>query len=240
MRCVHEAAESPYNCFLTLTYDESNVPEELRPRHLQLFFKRLRQAVRRRVPGVLSRGDAGFRYFACGEYGESNGRPHYHALLFNVDFDDAYAVGKNLRESKCLLRLWPFGRHALGSCTGASANYIAQYSLKKQGRALDCDADGVVRLAPFLRMSTNPAIGARWLFRYLDDLKSGRLVHEGRQVPIPRYYRSQVATFFPVFAESLSAQSMIGAVGDRYSPARLEAGEAIHIARKRLTDSRSL
>ena len=239
-RCVHEAGESPHNCFVTLTYDDAHVPDELVPRHLALFLKRLRKALAGRVGGILSSGSSGLRYFACGEYGEANGRPHYHALLFNCDFDDTHVVGKGLRESVCLARLWPFGKHALGTCTGASANYIAQYSLKKQGRALDCDADGVVRLAPFLRMSTRPAIGARWLFRYLDDLKGGFLLHGSSRAPIPRYYRKQLAAFFPAYAESLSVQSLRGASSDRFSPERLLASEAIHFARKRLTDHRSL
>ncbi|AXH75777.1 MAG: replication initiator protein [Microviridae sp.] len=183
------------------------------------------------------------RYFACGEYGEHTGRPHYHALLFNCAFKDLHRVGKRLFASERLARLWPAGQHALGECTGASANYIAQYSLKKQGRSLECDADGVVRQAPFLRMSTNPAIGARWLFRYADDLKGGFLVAEGRKVPIPRYYRSQLQEFFPVYAESLElsrAQSGVTFKSDSNLPARLADAEAIHVARKRLTESRSL
>ncbi len=29
-----------------------------------------------------------FRFFHAGEYGTENNRPHYHALLFNLDFKD--------------------------------------------------------------------------------------------------------------------------------------------------------
>ena len=71
-RCVHEAQLHKQNCFITLTYNDDNLPyppTSIRP--LQLFMKRLRK-----------RFGAGIRFYACGEYGEKFGRPHYHACLW--------------------------------------------------------------------------------------------------------------------------------------------------------------
>ena len=80
IRCVHEAALYDDNCFVTLTYNDENLPDppSLVVRDCQLFMKKLR---RRYEPKKI-------RFFLCGEYGEMNRRPHYHAILFNHDFED--------------------------------------------------------------------------------------------------------------------------------------------------------
>lgn len=74
LRLSHEMEVSSSAFFLTLTYDEKHLPpgEELCKRDLQLFIKRLRKV------------NPGIRYFAIGEYGTEKGRPHYHAVVFNL------------------------------------------------------------------------------------------------------------------------------------------------------------
>lgn len=74
LRLYHEMEVSSSAFFITLTYDDEHLPpgEELSKRDLQLFLKRLRK----RNPGI--------RYFAVGEYGTQKGRPHYHAVIFNL------------------------------------------------------------------------------------------------------------------------------------------------------------
>lgn len=81
MRCVHEASLYSENCFVTLTYNEANLPRDgmLCLRDFQLFMKRLRKFSGR-----------GVRFFACGEYGSDKGRPHYHACIFNFFFQIGY------------------------------------------------------------------------------------------------------------------------------------------------------
>ena len=58
-RCMHEASLHDHNCFITLTYDESNLPEDhsLQKDHFQKFLKRFRKAI---FPTKI-------RYFMCGE-----------------------------------------------------------------------------------------------------------------------------------------------------------------------------
>nr|UQB76406.1 replication associated protein [Flumine microvirus 16] len=78
------------------------------------------------------------RYFMCGEYGSDNGRPHYHALLFNLGFQDRVYLrtspsGEKLYRSPTLEMLWPFGFSAIGDVTFGSAAYVARYAVKKQG-----------------------------------------------------------------------------------------------------------
>lgn len=215
-RCEHEAKSFRENSFVTLTYDEEHVPSDgnLVPRHLQLFLKRLRKRFPQRI-----------RFFACGEYGGSTGRPHYHALLFNCGFSDAVRVGADLFESPTLAALWQYGTHKIGEVTGASANYVARYSLKPVDfrRA---DADGVERVAPFLRMSRRPGIGASWLASYRSDLRHGFLVSDGVKGPIPRAYVRWLEREDPALFGEI--EDKLAHERKRLHDDRLRDGEVIH------------
>lgn len=245
-RCEHEASLWENNSFLTLTYDDEHLPPEghLCAQDLQLFLKRLRADMVYH-PGLYSwNARSGFRFFACGEYGERNGRPHFHVLLFNLGFTGVYSVGKALVASNAVADVWGFGEHRIGAVTPRSACYVAQYNVKKQGGA-PCDEDGVYRPAPFLRMSNRPGIGAGWLDRFKFDLQSGVCVSgDGSTGPVPRYYRRVLARDDPEYAEELTnvvyeRQREVG--GDPVEAAsRLPAGEAIMASRKALFARRSL
>ena len=99
VRLAHEASQHENCCFLTLTYNDDNVPTTdwnaigcprkqfdnglgslpsltLFPRDVQLFMKRLRRRLEYHY------GVKGIRYFAVGEYGGRTHRPHYHVLIF--------------------------------------------------------------------------------------------------------------------------------------------------------------
>lgn len=217
-RCTHEASRWATNSFLTLTYDDEHLPtyEEtspnghrsqvaiLQPADLQKFLKRLRILADRDHDAVRRDTNAGLKFFACGEYGETTGRPHYHALIFNGGFPDQRRAGRDLYESEILNKLWGHGGARIGDVTPASAAYIAQYNIKKQGQG-DADPDGVWRPAPFLRMSTRPAIGLDWARTYATDLIKGYITADGRKRPIPRYYREKIKEEQPHIHEHIEA-----------------------------------
>lgn len=232
---MHEAADFDHNSFLTLTYDDGHMPAHghLVPRHLQLFLKRLRRVHLK----CLSDGVSGLRFFGSGEYGESSGRPHYHILLFNCGFGDAEQVGKDLFSSPLVSDLWPYGDHKFGEVTGAAANYVAQYSMKKLGSRLHCDADGVERPSPFLRMSRRPGIGRRFVDRYASDLENGYLVVDGRRARLPRAYKKVLSPEVVAAYEAKLAAERVRFPSDRNDPARLADGE--YIAHRKV-DSHSL
>ena len=127
LRCTHEAQFHKHNCFITLTYDDDHLPNDgsLNHKHFQDFMKRLRK----------SRPNAKLKYFMCGEYGGLNMRPHYHAILFGVDFDDKrkFSQKDNIVNfiSDELAALWPFGFHTIGNVHYGTARYTAKYSMKQ-------------------------------------------------------------------------------------------------------------
>ena len=102
VRCMHEAQLYDFNSFITLTYRSDTF--SLDYTDYQLFMKRLR-----------ARFDhARIRFYMCGEYGDINGRAHFHACLFNFRFPDLVyykktASGAKLYTSQILEDLWGHG-----------------------------------------------------------------------------------------------------------------------------------
>lgn len=136
---MHEAQMHTRNCFITLTYDQEHIPDDggLRIGDFQRFCKRLRKRM------------GPFRFFHCGEYGSQNGRPHYHALLFGLDFgDDRVQVAAKPYprfRSPTLESVWGMGLSDIGSCTYESAAYVARYVHKGAPFIADV-SDGSLRV----------------------------------------------------------------------------------------------
>lgn len=130
-RMRYELMSCDIASFLTLTYDDAHKPLHLLKEDLQRFFKRLRQA--RRDYGVKS----DFRYFACGEYGNKHLRPHYHAIIFGLDFlssewapDLVYYSPYPVYQSRLVSKIWPYGYNTVDRATVANMRYVAKYLTK--------------------------------------------------------------------------------------------------------------
>ena len=111
-RIMHEMGSHEDAVFATLTYDNEHLPADgsISKDELQRFMKRLRKAM----------GGRKIRYYACGEYGETYKRPHYHACLFGLDFSEDRLLwtvrsGFNVYRSKVLEDCWPSGLCEVGS-----------------------------------------------------------------------------------------------------------------------------
>jgi len=168
--------------FVTLTYDTQHVPitengmMTLDFNDLQKFFKRLRKHETSRK----------CRYYAVGEYGTRNKRPHYHLILFNAEIDD-------------VLRSWqlggtPIGSSHFGSVTPQSVGYTLKYISKpksvprharddrKPERALISKGIGINYLTP--RM-------VNW---HTSNVSDGvyAILEGGKKIPLPRYYRDKL------------------------------------------------
>lgn len=229
-RICLEAKKWQHNYFVTLTYNEDFVPLDdipfkvsedgevldsrlmpnLHPEHLQYFLKRLRTIFKRDF------NHDNIRFFACGEYGSKNLRPHFHLILFNCPLSDLVPYKKNsqgdmLYLSPLIERAWsitdsdgnfvPRGFCTVGEVSYQSASYVARYMLKK----VKSSDDSLPYLQKeFTRMSLKPGIGSDFFDSesdriYFTDsiyLSDGR----GREIICkpPRYYDKKLESSDPV------------------------------------------
>ena len=221
MRCMHEAQLHENNCFVTLTFNNENLPKDrsVDVKVFQNFMKRLRK-----------RFGVGIRFFHCGEYGEVCaycgkseyycnclkfkpvlGRPHYHVIIFGHDFSDkvlwSNKRGVKLYISAELQKLWPFGFSSIGDVTFKSCAYVARYVMKKINgkpakdhyRYVDPDSGEIFQRKPeYITMSRRGGIGKDFFNKYVDDIyPDDYIVVNNKKMKPPKYYDNLFESSFP-------------------------------------------
>lgn len=175
-RIVDECRSYDQNCFITLTYNNDNLPDDnsVSRREVQLFMKRLRKRL----------SPLKVRFFACGEYGSHYSRPHYHIIIFGWFPSDAVFFqrkdGVELYRSKTIESVWMKGYSTVGNVTYESALYCAKYMNKLEFRHTK------TLTPPFVQMSNRPGIGYNSVYRC--DSNSDKIYLNGKWIKIPRYY----------------------------------------------------
>jgi hypothetical protein len=186
VRLQHELHYHKDASFITLTYNNEHLPvnewnlQTLYKPDFQDFMKRFRKDLGRKI-----------KMFACGEYGEQTGRPHYHAIIFGykpgIKDIVQHGYGSNLTYSdKRLQRLWskegvPIGNVTIGSVTPDSIHYVTGYILKANLKKTALMA----RQKEFTL--TSQGLGKQYCLEFADDLADLRNP-EGKITPIPRIY----------------------------------------------------
>jgi len=188
-RMENEKRMSKTAFFVTLTYDNEHVPYDkwgnkiLVKEHLKGFFKRLRiNHVRNKKVlremfwyGLNPRVDK-ISYLGCGEYG-SRGRPHYHAIIFNV--------------SKELIdKSWGMGIVDCQEAGEGSIAYVVKYLEKKKG-----ERGSNWKVPKEFRVNSG-----RLGMEYINRMKVWHRLnpetmycHNGKYlVPMSRYYREKI------------------------------------------------
>jgi len=205
---MHESQLHDRKCFITLTYNPENLPEggTLVKKHFQDFMKRLRKHESNKI-----------RFFHCGEYG-SEGRPHYHALVYGYRPTDLVQHSENgqgdkLYVSESLARIWGLGNVIIGEVSFETAAYTARYILKKvtgeraqaHYRSFDPSTGEVFqRLPEYVTMSRRPGIARPWFDKYSEEVfPSDFIVIRGRKMLPPRFYDRVYAGFDLKAAERL-------------------------------------
>lgn len=195
IRAKHELQTNKHKAiFITLTYKPKHLPKEgvdgreiikkneadaqgnLNPNDMTLFLKRLRKYIEKKYNKKI-------KYIYCGEYGEKRHRPHYHALIYNLE---PYEIKK-----ETLIKLWKKGNVDKDNynATEKSILYILGYVSKKilnrNTRKTEYIEKG--RLPPFLR--TSKGIGKTWAEQNINEWTKNGIIQNGKiEAPIPRYY----------------------------------------------------
>lgn len=187
IRITKEAEQWPQSWFVTLTYDQENLPwvdtvntetgelvlgNPLFPKHLTKFMKDLRDHWRYHY------NHQNIRFFACGEYGEKYQRPHYHICLLNMPIPEELleAAGNNelgdtYYNCPTIEKIWGKGIVKLGALTWQSAAYVARYIVKKQkGQGSDAWYKSRGQIPEFTRMSRKPGIGREWFEQHKEEI----------------------------------------------------------------------
>lgn len=226
--------------FITLTYDTKNLPGRdvfpsgnLCMRDVQLFMKRLRKHF----------SDIPVRFQGCGEYGETNARPHYHIILYNVGFADKRrcGVGKRgdpLYSSVLLDTLWPMGRTVIGNVTFDSISYVCGYVTKKiTGDAAEAHYGG--RCPEFPLGSRRPGIGKLFFDRYKEEMfRDDSCILKGKEVAIPKYYNIKFEGIDPKRLLELKKRRRLLALSEpRESSRRKRVKELVTLAKLSLKGS---
>lgn len=203
IRCVLEAQQWEHNWFVTLTYSDEFVPLNthcvcdpdtgevmdekytmtLVPDDLKNYIKRLRKYFKQQYDFD------GIRFYACGEYGPKNMRPHFHLILFNCPLPEGdlklhhTSNGYCYYESKILQKAWqkrmdidgqsvrvPMGFVQVCDFSYESASYVARYMLKKH-KGFDADFYEKAGIAPeFTRCSRRPGIAYKYFEEHKDQI----------------------------------------------------------------------
>lgn len=195
LRLCHEEVFSSSAFFITLTYDEDHVPFDtngnmaVSVRDIQDFMKRLRYRVEKDA------GIDGVRFFLNSEYGEL-GRPHYHAILFNVPPELMMKDSRIIRRGRSvcytspwLLSIWGNGSVEIGIASKERAGYCAKYFVDRK------EVDEIL-VPNFSLMSRKPGIGFAYQDQIADKVRyyglHACLNSCGTYVGMPRYYRNKI------------------------------------------------
>lgn len=248
LRMVHERAEHDLAIFVTFTYNRENLPfpPSLDKRHLQLFWKRLRKNIWANDP---NRDDPELsikiKYFSVGEYGGQTNRPHYHAIIYGIDFPDKRRhkkskSGSTIFVSDKLNELWGRGHCYIGNVNAQSAGYCARYSLKKVNGEMAKEHyefidpnTGEISYLQKEYLAASQGLGLGYYEKYADTMYvRDNCILNGRQAPIPKYYDSKLGIDNPEKLEAIKLRRREKALlrADDNTPSRLAVREEIKLA----------
>lgn len=190
LRLLYELSEWDEAMFLTLTYDDEHLPSDygLHKKDLSGFFKRLRSTLEYYE-------DKKIKFYACGEYGPSTKRPHYHTIIFGLSPYDEKAREYIISAWQHRCQDWQFDRNrgkksAIQPVCPEAIEYVTGYIQKKLSGAL-AEKEYGSKERPFSLMSKG--LGKEFCLCNADRLRSNGFTYiSGHKISLPRYFRDKL------------------------------------------------
>jgi hypothetical protein len=188
-RLNQETKVSSSACFITLTYETPPLTitgaQTLKKKDFQDFLKRLRKTTLNKL-----------KYYACGEYGGSTIRPHYHAIMFNLP--QSY-----IDNPEKLEKIWTHGHIHIVPSNQLTIAYVSGYVLKGGYTPTDeinFDTGEITpdsRLKEFSLMSKK--MGLNYLTpqmrQYYKSRKIAAIIGDNGNIKsMPRYFKDKIFT----------------------------------------------
>lgn len=249
IRATLEAKTHKENIFATLTYrDDALVIGYQHPtlveEHLTKFWKRLRQELIRNPQKFTKESESELRYLASGEYGDESNRPHYHALVFGLDFKDKTIQQKNgdnfLYHSDTLDSIWTYGYCTIGDVSFSSASYVAKYAMKNDSHHKDMWSE--IGVEPqFCRMSRRPALALKWFETWHKDVyPSDELVINNQKMSSIKYFDNIYASGNELLMHALKLNRQKKLSAQNTSKKQLQIKKTVKLAQLKTGKKNSL
>ena len=126
-RLMEEFKVSSSSHFLTLTYNDENIPHSPNSTPYQPSYMFNKTDVQKYIKRVRKENESKLKYYFVSEYGDKTQRPHYHAIIFNSNAD--------LLKEKWSNEKGELGHVQIGSTNQASIHYVTKYVINKQDYA---------------------------------------------------------------------------------------------------------
>lgn len=210
-RLLLESTRWPFSSFITLTYDDAHMPwcRLACKRHVQKFLKRLRHVSRDYdIPF------SPFKYFIASEYGAKHSRPHFHGLIFGLDFLLEFYKPRLVSFSRypiftsdVLSSVWGLGFVTVDRLTSANISYVSKYITKQADKSRPTWSLKSIGLARSLFASKDGLTDFG-----LSSVQSGFVSVPSRSNPlrvrVPRFVDRYVEKFEPSLYDDLKASRL--------------------------------
>lgn len=195
------------NYFVTLTYDDMNLPTQewldtddegnytrsirhpLIPEDFTKFMKKLRKEL-----------GNGIRFMGCGEYGTEGKRPHFHIILFNAklpkeSFYKPRIINNEMYFQNTIIeKCWKKGLSNVSEASWNNIAYTARYITKKINGDMETEHyDEYGNVKEFFRTSRNGGIGKFYYDAHKNEIyKNDEIIVKNRQGAVsykpPKYF----------------------------------------------------